>query len=141
MRFFSDLAEWTGDDQEDGVIAKNDTLLWCQTIVRLCGPEQLSAMRLPHFGEEGSAELLDYIEFGNRDTMDDMKTNTKKIHRRIRSRVSLPQVLLLSEAATGERASTNSATGRKGTMAGSLLSLRKPSVTSNTSMDDVGLPV
>jgi len=43
-------------------ITKNDSLLWCQTVVRLCGPSQLYLQRLPHFGDLGNDELRDYLE-------------------------------------------------------------------------------
>jgi len=90
LRFISDLEEWTSRKHDhDDEIVKNDALHWCQTIVRLCGVEQLQ-QKLPNFGQEGSAELLDFIDFASRDN-DDADMN-KKIHRRIKSRVNLAQL-------------------------------------------------
>jgi len=90
FRFISDLEEWTSRQHDhDDEIVKNDALHWCHTIIRLCGVEQLQ-QKLPNFGQEGSAELLDFIDFASRDN-DDADTN-KKIHRRIKSRVNLAQL-------------------------------------------------
>lgn len=66
-------------------------MLWCQTIARLCGGENQLHQKLPHFGEEGSGELLDFIDFMSRDN-DDTDTSNKMIHRRIKSRVNLAQL-------------------------------------------------
>lgn len=89
LRFFSDLDLQEANRKKgstEGEIEMNDTLHWCQTIVRLRGLEQLE-QKLPNFGENGSSELLDYIEFLSRE-MDDTVTGNNKL-RRMRSRMRL----------------------------------------------------
>lgn len=73
-------------------IEKNDALLWCQTIVRLCGPAQLSLQKLPHFGDLGDDELRDYLEVmvGNgSDMLDDGLGITSGVRKRLRQMRSL----------------------------------------------------
>jgi len=63
FRFFHDLieAEMHPQELEHTDIKKNDAFLWCQTIVRICGPDQLS-QDLPHYGDADDEELADYLE-------------------------------------------------------------------------------
>lgn len=63
FRFFSDLreAELHPQRQSQSAIKRNDAFLWCQTIVRLCGPNQL-LQELPHYGDGDDRELRDYLE-------------------------------------------------------------------------------
>jgi len=74
LRFFSDLEEWDAvgntsqhiDDLDH--INKNDAILWCQTIARLCGTEKLK-QKLPHFGDKDEKEeLRDFIEIQDRES-------------------------------------------------------------------------
>ena len=96
LRFFTDLEEWENNSSRVGSagsdIVKNQTLLWTQTIGRLCGTDQLQ-QKLPHLGDDGSAELLDYLEFLSREMDDADGPSTKTtLHRRLRSRVNLQQL-------------------------------------------------
>ena len=97
LRFFTDLEEWENNassrvDTIGSELVKNQTLLWTQTIGRLCGTEQLQ-QKLPHLGDDGSAELLDYMEFLSRELDDADGPSTKTtLHRRLRSRVNLQQL-------------------------------------------------
>ena len=96
LRFFTDLDEWENNSTRvcnaGSDIVKNQTLLWTQTIGRLCGTDQLQ-QKLPHLGDDGSAELLDYLEFLSRELDDADGPSTKTtLHRRIRSRVNLQQL-------------------------------------------------
>jgi len=70
LRFFSDLEDaekntYDEDDTSHDHVHRNDALLWCQTIARLCGSDQLN-QNLAHLGEEGSAELHDFLELIDR---------------------------------------------------------------------------
>ena len=96
LRFFTDLEEWENNSSRAGSagsdIVKNQTLLWTQTIGRLCGTDQLQ-QKLPHLGDDGSAELLDYLEFLSRELDDaDGPSIKTTLHRRLRSRVNLQQL-------------------------------------------------
>jgi hypothetical protein len=76
LRFFVDLLDSEKDRSGNGVkdddtIARDDALLWCQTIAHLCGTEQLR-QKLPHYGEsEGDEELRDFLITTNRAAIDD----------------------------------------------------------------------
>jgi len=68
LRFFSDLLDYETRALNDGPVVsnpviphKNNALLWCQTVVRLRGTSQLK-QSLPHFGDNGTDELIDYLE-------------------------------------------------------------------------------
>jgi len=68
LRFFSDLLDYESRALNEGAVVskhvnlhKNNALLWCQTVVRLRGKSQLK-QPLPHFGDNGTDELIDYLE-------------------------------------------------------------------------------
>ena len=67
LRFYSDLDEseshperWTNENETKGPLFKDNAFQWCQTIVRLCGINQLK-QKLPHFGDDDDEELRDYL--------------------------------------------------------------------------------
>ena len=92
LRFFTDLDEYESNASAHvanagTTILKNQSLLWTQTIGRLCGADQLQ-QKLPHLGDDGDAELLDFIDFLSRE-LDDFDRKLTPLHRRLRSRVNL----------------------------------------------------
>ena len=95
LRFFTDLNDWESNASAQvatagTTITKNQSLLWTQTIGRLCGADQLQ-QKLPHLGDDGDAELLDLIDFMSRE-LDQTDRKTTPLHRRIKSRVNLLQL-------------------------------------------------
>ena len=67
LRFYSDLEDSEKhpercaiERESDGPIFKDNAFQWCQTIVRLCGINQLK-QKLPHFGDDNDDELRDYL--------------------------------------------------------------------------------
>ena len=67
LRFYSDLDDsechherCVNEQENHGPIFKNNAFQWCQTIVRLCGINQLK-QKLPHFGDDDANELRDYL--------------------------------------------------------------------------------
>jgi len=66
LRFFADLEFQENPVFSDGKMNDPIALLWCQTIGRICGIEQLR-QDLPHFGQKGEVELSDYIHLSSRD--------------------------------------------------------------------------
>jgi hypothetical protein len=72
LRFYNDLDDatqneerWRMESEDEGSLYKNNAFQWCQTLVRLCGIEQLYHQKLPNFGEGDSEELRDYMEVVN----------------------------------------------------------------------------
>jgi hypothetical protein len=67
FRFYSDLKDaeahrdrCLSEREETGSIFKNNALLWCQTVVRLCKRAQLR-QKLDHYGDGDDEELRDYL--------------------------------------------------------------------------------
>lgn len=67
LRFYADLedakhhaARLDEEDEANGLLFKNNSFQWVQTIGRFCGPEQLK-QHLPHFGADTSDELRDFL--------------------------------------------------------------------------------
>jgi hypothetical protein len=67
LRFYSDLDDseshherCVNEKESEGSIFKNNAFQWCQTIVRLCGINQLK-QKLQHFGDDDADELRDYL--------------------------------------------------------------------------------
>lgn len=90
LRFYADLDDAEIESQHgETEIKKNDAFLWCQTIARLCGSEQLR-QKLPHFGEEGRAELEDFLVVVDRGHNDVPGIKTRnKMKAKIRGRLSI----------------------------------------------------
>ncbi len=62
LRFFVDLYDIVQPASSGETIEKKQgALLWCESISHLCGKSQLK-QKLPHFGENRSDELNDFIE-------------------------------------------------------------------------------
>ena len=104
LRFFTDLDEYESNASAHvanagTTITKNQSLLWTQTIGRLCGADQLQ-QKLPHLGDDGDAELLDFIDFLSRE-LDDFDRKLTPLHRRIRSRVNLQLGDMLAHQPSG----------------------------------------
>ena len=67
LRYYSDLENMEhhvdrvlSENEAEGTIFKNNAYQWCQTIARICGSEQLT-QKMPHFGDDDSEELRDYL--------------------------------------------------------------------------------
>ena len=82
LRYYSDLNEAEihrerseADDLFPDVITKDIALQWAQTLVHICGQEQLK-QKLPNFGTNNTEELRDYLEVVH------FKSNENKGHRR-----------------------------------------------------------
>ena len=67
LRFYSDLENceahvdrMLNENEAEGELYKNNAFQWCQTIGRLVGASKLK-QELPHFGEDNSDELRDYL--------------------------------------------------------------------------------
>eukprot|EP00546_Thalassionema_frauenfeldii_P019785 CAMPEP_0178903366 /NCGR_PEP_ID=MMETSP0786-20121207/5117_1 /TAXON_ID=186022 /ORGANISM="Thalassionema frauenfeldii, Strain CCMP 1798" /LENGTH=1103 /DNA_ID=CAMNT_0020574729 /DNA_START=1039 /DNA_END=4350 /DNA_ORIENTATION=+ len=96
LRFYSDLdhaehnvEKLKAENNQNGPVVNNNSILWCQTIGRLVGATKLH-QELPHFGEMNDDELRDYIIITEHE---DTKTNERNLlntmrqlgHRRHRS--------------------------------------------------------
>ena len=104
LRFFTDLHDWESNASAQvatagTTITKNQSLLWTQTIGRLCGADQLQ-QKLPHLGDDGDAELLDLIDFMSRE-LNQADRKTTPLHRRIRSRLQLGEMLAHQPSGVG----------------------------------------
>eukprot|EP00550_Attheya_septentrionalis_P002838 CAMPEP_0198292428 /NCGR_PEP_ID=MMETSP1449-20131203/11992_1 /TAXON_ID=420275 /ORGANISM="Attheya septentrionalis, Strain CCMP2084" /LENGTH=1551 /DNA_ID=CAMNT_0043991461 /DNA_START=169 /DNA_END=4821 /DNA_ORIENTATION=+ len=92
LRFFVDLLQSERERSDigfknDDTIAKDDALLWCQTIAHLCGTEQLR-QKLPHYGEsEGDEELRDFLITRNRAAIDDNGKSPKIVFNQFLNRI------------------------------------------------------
>eukprot|EP00978_Attheya_sp_CCMP212_P002505 scaffold5101_cov56-Attheya_sp.AAC.3 len=92
LRFFVDLLQSERERSDigfknDDTIAKDDALLWCQTIAHLCGTEQLR-QKLPHYGEsEGDEELRDFLITRNRAAIDDNGISPKIVFNQFLNRI------------------------------------------------------
>ena len=67
LRFFSDLEDaqnhpehYSADNEVEGDLYKNNAFQWVQSIIRMCGPEQLK-QALPHYGDDTNDELRDFL--------------------------------------------------------------------------------
>uniref|UniRef100_A0A6U6CJG3 Uncharacterized protein n=1 Tax=Odontella aurita TaxID=265563 RepID=A0A6U6CJG3_9STRA len=93
LRFYSDLEDADNicldDETSLNHVHKNDALLWCQTVARLCGSNQLH-QDLAHLGEEGSAELQDFLDPISRGG--DGKNKKQQALRRVVSKVNVPKL-------------------------------------------------
>jgi hypothetical protein len=68
LRYYSDLNDVEShreaseaEDELFGALKKNISFQWAQTVVHICGTDQLK-QPLPQFGTNSSAELRDYLE-------------------------------------------------------------------------------
>jgi len=73
LRFYSDLEDFehhlerlTEENEQEGHLTKDVAFQWVQTVGRICGKEQLKES-LPHFGDDDSEELRDYLEVVHHD--------------------------------------------------------------------------
>jgi hypothetical protein len=78
LRFYADLEDaehhpsrLADENEETGFLFKNNAIQWAQTIGRFCTPAQLN-QQLPHFGDNSSEELRDYLVIKKR-VADDVK--------------------------------------------------------------------
>jgi hypothetical protein len=94
LRYHSDLddvearrLESEAEDELAGVLKKDIALQWAQTIVHICGKDQLK-QQLPNYGTNDSKELRDYLEIVYH------KSDDTRAHRRqSNSAVGLPRGL------------------------------------------------
>jgi hypothetical protein len=84
LRFYADLedaehhaARLATEDETSGFLFKNNAFHWAQTIGRFCGLGQLQ-QQLPHFGDNSSEELRDYLVVVN-------NSDDPKGHRRVKT--------------------------------------------------------
>lgn len=90
LRYYSDLNEVEANqslseeiDGFTGTLKKDIALQWAQTLVHVCGQDQLK-QQLPHFGKNDSEELRDYLEIVYNKS-DEMKGHHGRHHRRMSS--------------------------------------------------------
>jgi hypothetical protein len=91
LRYYSDLEDSEThpdrsamENEEHGTLTKNIAFQWAQTIARFCGRDHLKQM-LPHFGDDTSEELRDYLEVVHYHEKEAEKEAHKKGHVRKRS--------------------------------------------------------
>jgi len=84
LRFYMDLdeseshAERCANELEtEGPLFKDNAFQWGQTIVRLCGINQLK-QKLPHFGDDNDDELRDYLVVIDAKTFQDYPRHMRK---------------------------------------------------------------
>jgi hypothetical protein len=84
LRFYSDLDDneshhkrCANEKESEGSIFKNNAFQWCQTIVRLCGINQLK-QKLQHFGDDDADELRDYLVVVDGKNFTDSPRHTRK---------------------------------------------------------------
>ena len=80
LRYYSDLDNMEhnvdrvlNESETEGAMYKNNAFLWCLTLTRVCGCEQL-IQQIPHFGRNNSDELRDYLVVADVDWKDIIKS-------------------------------------------------------------------